>query len=47
MRCPFCLEDDFDLFGLKYHFARGYCDVFDKQEAELNEIDELRKEQEK
>ena len=26
--CPFCIEGDFDLVGLKIHFIRGYCDVF-------------------
>ncbi len=30
MRCPFCNEDDFDLIGLKIHFLRGHCEVFEQ-----------------
>lgn len=30
--CPFCGEKDFDLVGLKYHFERGYCDVYEEIE---------------
>jgi hypothetical protein len=26
-RCPFCKQDDFDLWGLQYHL-QNYCDVF-------------------
>ena len=26
--CPFCGEDDFDLFGLKIHIEMGWCDVY-------------------
>jgi hypothetical protein len=26
--CPFCKEGDFDLIGLKSHFMRGWCEVF-------------------
>jgi hypothetical protein len=26
--CPFCNETDFDLIGLKRHFLRDWCDVF-------------------
>lgn len=26
--CPFCQEADFDLIGLKSHYLRGWCDVF-------------------
>jgi hypothetical protein len=26
--CPFCGETDFDLIGLKIHFMRGWCDVW-------------------
>lgn len=47
MKCPFCLEDDFDLFGLKLHFIKNYCEIFSKDEPELNALDELRKVQEK
>lgn len=27
IKCPFCLEGDFDLFGLKFHIDD--CEVFD------------------
>jgi hypothetical protein len=27
--CPFCGETDFDLIGLKIHFTRGWCEVYD------------------
>lgn len=30
--CPFCLEDDFDLIGLKYHLQRGWCEVYENVE---------------
>ena len=30
--CPFCNEEDFDLIGLKDHFVKGYCDVFNETE---------------
>lgn len=26
--CPFCGEDDFDLFGLKLHLLNNWCDDF-------------------
>lgn len=26
--CPFCLETDFDLVGLKLHFTLGHCEIF-------------------
>ena len=32
--CPFCGEDDFDLYGLKHHFLMGWCDVFNDTERE-------------
>jgi len=28
--CPFCLEKDFDLIGLKYHLKNGFCSQFEK-----------------
>jgi hypothetical protein len=28
--CPFCKEPDFDLIGLKNHFEKGYCDVYNE-----------------
>lgn len=27
--CPFCAEDDFDLYGLKTHFNMGWCEPFE------------------
>lgn len=33
VKCPFCLEDDFDLIGLKNHFLKGHCDKFNETEA--------------
>jgi len=33
VKCPFCLEDDFDLIGLKNHLLKGHCDVFNETEA--------------
>lgn len=32
--CPFCGEDEFDLIGLKIHYTRGYCDVFEETPLE-------------
>lgn len=29
-RCPFCGEADFDLIGLKHHFAAGWCEPFNE-----------------
>ena len=26
--CPFCGEGDFDLIGIKNHFLRGHCDIY-------------------
>jgi hypothetical protein len=26
--CPFCGQEDFDLIGLKDHFRKGYCDIY-------------------
>lgn len=31
--CPFCLEDDFDLPGLKAHLERGWCVVYNVVET--------------
>ena len=28
INCPFCHEPDFDLVGLKHHFEKGYCDIY-------------------
>jgi len=28
--CPFCGDVDFDLPGLKNHFNKGYCDIFNE-----------------
>lgn len=28
VECPFCHETNFDLIGLKLHFERGWCDVY-------------------
>ncbi len=30
VQCPFCKERDFDLAGLKYHFAMGYCEIYSR-----------------
>lgn len=35
--CPFCGEDDFDLYGLKFHFEHGHCDQYN----EIGEKDRL------
>jgi hypothetical protein len=41
IKCPFCGEDDFDLWGLKYHLAR-YCGAYEKIDlALLKDDDEL------
>ena len=26
--CPFCKSENYDLVGLKQHFEKGYCDVY-------------------
>ena len=31
--CPFCKEGDFDLAGLKNHYLRGWCDIWNKTET--------------
>jgi len=31
-RCPWCGEDDFDLFGLKLHIINGWCEKFNTLE---------------
>ncbi len=28
--CPFCLDIDFDLIGLKLHLLNGHCDKFNE-----------------
>jgi len=28
--CPFCVEGDFDLIGLKLHLEQGWCNGFEK-----------------
>lgn len=33
--CPFCLENDFDLIGLKNHLLKGHCDIFNATELIL------------
>ncbi len=30
--CPFCNESEFDLIGLKNHYIKGHCDVFNNTE---------------
>lgn len=30
IKCPFCNEDDFDLIGLKNHFEKGHCEIYNK-----------------
>lgn len=30
IRCPFCGENDFDKYGLKYHLMVFGCDEFEK-----------------
>jgi hypothetical protein len=30
LTCPFCNETAFDAIGLKQHFQRGWCDVFNE-----------------
>jgi hypothetical protein len=29
-QCPFCKEKDFDLIGLKHHFEKGHCEVYNE-----------------
>lgn len=31
--CPYCEQEDFDLEGLKTHFSRGYCDIYNNTES--------------
>jgi hypothetical protein len=31
--CPFCGQKDFDLIGLKGHFIKGYCDIYNETEG--------------
>lgn len=46
IKCPFCDEDDFDLYGLKLHLTKGYCDYYndltdapkDEDEDKVGEI---------
>ena len=26
--CPFCKESEFDLIGLKMHFEKGWCEIY-------------------
>lgn len=33
IRCPYCSEPDFDAVGLKLHFLRGHCDVFNETDT--------------
>jgi len=33
IQCPFCRETEFDLIGLKGHFEKGYCEVYEKTEV--------------
>jgi len=28
MTCPFCMETDFDVIGLKHHLLSGGCEIF-------------------
>lgn len=35
--CPFCGESGFDLIGLKNHFDRGWCEVFENTETVAEE----------
>lgn len=34
IRCPFCGEPDFDAIGLKNHFLRRWCEVFNDTPTE-------------
>ncbi len=31
--CPLCGETDFDAYGLRAHFVRGWCEVAEAAEA--------------
>lgn len=33
VKCPFCGEDNFDLYGLKIHLLRFYCEDFNNVEV--------------
>lgn len=46
IKCPFCGEDDFDLIGLKNHFERGHCDVYNETESPIEERERMRLEAE-
>ena len=39
VECPFCGEKDFDLIGLKIHFNRGWCQVFEQTETIDRELE--------
>jgi len=42
IKCPFCGEDDFDLFGLKIHLLNGWCEIFNSiEDRQPNEKREL------
>jgi hypothetical protein len=34
INCPFCNKIDFDQIGLKIHISRGWCDVYNKIDAD-------------
>lgn len=41
--CPFCKSTNYDMVGLKQHFEKGYCDVYntvyDLEQEALKERD--------
>lgn len=34
VRCPLCGEEDFDAYGLRAHFVRGWCEVAEAAEEQ-------------
>ncbi len=37
--CPFCGENDFDAWGLKFHLSQGGCDVYNETTREKRDGD--------
>ena len=33
IQCPFCLDNEYDIEGLKLHLVAGWCDVFNATEV--------------
>lgn len=46
VQCPFCKENDFDFIGLKQHFKRGWCHIYNET-LSAEEDERLRREAEK